>query len=141
MGLCENCEAFDIQTLAKGQPRGYSYQNTVTAAAQGCDFCRILVEDDEVKKKKRKNLLPEDAWFHFEAVDGSISHRHYQPESNPIEGEGRDVELSLNADHGMRIDHFRVTLAPRYFVQLSQFLMSEYIIFDFYVAADPGTVT
>lgn len=140
MVLCKNCEAFDIQTLAQGRPRGYSYQKTVDAAAQGCDFCRALAEHDDVKRKKRNHELPEDAWFHFEAIDGRSSHRYYQSDPDSIEDEGLDNDLPLHNERreGMRVDHLRVTLAPRYFVQLAQIKSNEYITMDFYLAADPG---
>ena len=130
MVLCEACEAFDIQTLAQGCPRGYSYETTVQSAKQGCDFCRALAEHSEVRERARGwRLVGEDVGFHFELFDGRALHRHHQPEPDASEGDD---------EGGIKADHLRITLAPRYFVQLSQFASNEYLTIDFYLAADPG---
>ncbi|KAE9377641.1 HET-domain-containing protein [Stipitochalara longipes BDJ] len=120
MGLCEECEAFDIQKLGRG-PCGYRYEETLQRA-QGCDFCRTLAEHGEVRELARRRRLPEEAWFHFEVFS----------ESN--NGEGGGV-----GETGIRANRLRVTLAPRYFVQLSQFESREFLTIDFYLQADPGT--
>ncbi|KAF4625655.1 hypothetical protein G7Y89_g12511 [Cudoniella acicularis] len=73
--------------------------------------------------------LPEEAWFHFEKL-------YRQPESHSIEPNAESEQ-----EGNLRANQLRVTLAPRYFVQLSLFDSSEhkFLTFDFYLTADPGT--
>jgi hypothetical protein len=122
MGLCEECEAFDLQKLGRG-PCGYRYEETLQRA-QGCDFCRTLAEHEEVRELARRHRLPEEAWFHFQVFS----------DSNVGEGEGE-------GEDGIKANRLRVTLAPRYFVQLSQFESDEFLTIDFYPQADPGAST
>lgn len=43
--LCPRCQRFDIQSFAKGvdHRRGYLLRDVETAAAEGCEFCMLLL--------------------------------------------------------------------------------------------------
>lgn len=46
MTLCSRCKNFDVQTFADGFPlRGYVLKAVIDAAASGCTFCSLLLEN------------------------------------------------------------------------------------------------
>ncbi|KAK0112706.1 hypothetical protein ONS95_014442 [Cadophora gregata] len=103
--LCSRCQSFDIQSFTQSKRKGYLLKDVEAAAAEGCQFCILLL--DAVKDTEKPDYFYSNAFMGRTTLNPDLYVHMTISESYK---DVKEVEIS----HGLRANRLLIELGDRF---------------------------
>jgi hypothetical protein len=108
--LCDRCQRFDIQSFARSSSRrcGYVLREVEVAAANGCEFCSLLLDSvKDIEKPTYFTSIPIWGWGRFKPTNSDI-YLHMTVSENYVN------KKLLPVSPGLRVNRLLTEIGDRF---------------------------